>query len=170
MNNNKANKTVKKAYKFNIVDTVALIIAFVVALTVFLWMDPFDWIHTEIQAQDKTILYVVELRAIEKSNSSSVKVNDDVVFVTHGVNLGKVVATKKAPSLRWDVPKEGDQMLLMQNPLLDTLFVTIEVECSYMDGIGYFLDGEQLLVGEPISLEFPMFDAIGECVSISVKE
>lgn len=170
MNNNKTNQAIQKTHKFNIVDTVALIITFAVALAIFLWIDPFDWIKSEPEMQEKTVLYVVELKGIEKSKSSMVKVDDDVVFVSDEINFGKVVEINKAPSLRWDIPERGDQMILYQNPTKDTLFVTIAVDCSYQEGVGYFLNDEQLLVGNVIDLQFPMFDISGECVSIMEKE
>lgn len=170
MNNNKTNQATEKNHKFNVVDVVVLFIVFSVACVAFLWIDPFDWIKAEPKMQEKTVLYVVELKDIEKSKSETIKTDDDVIFVTSGIDIGRVVGINKTYSSEWNIPESGDKMILYIHPTLDTVFVTIEIDCFYQEGKGYFLHGQQLLVGRSIHLKFPMFEVSGECVSIRTKE
>ena len=61
-------------------------------------------------------------------------------------------------------------MIMMRNPEKDTVYITIEIVCTYQEGVGYFINDRQLFVGENMELKFTMFDATGECVSIMEKE
>ena len=77
---------------------------------------------------------------------------------------------KKIPASAWNVPEAGDQMLLYRHPNNDTIFVTLEIQCTYREGVGYFINDDQILVGQSMEFKFPRFESIGECVSIQVKE
>ncbi len=170
MRNNRFNQATKKKYKFNIVDVAVLVVLLAVALLAFLWIDPLEWVQSDTEMQEKTILYTVELRGIEKEHSNSIKVDDNVVFITEGIDIGRVATVSRFASSKWEVPESGDKMVLLQDATKNTVVVTIEIECSYQEGVGYFLHGQQLLVGYTMNLKFPMFDTVGECIGIEIKE
>ena len=170
MENNKSNQITSKEHKFNIIDIVVLTIIVAIIGAIILWRDPFNWINKEQPKQEKTILVVVELKELDKKQSNTVKVNDNVVLDIESISIGKVIDITKANSYKWGIPNEGDQMILLINPNKETLYVTIEIECLYQEGVGYFLENHQLFVGNIIGLKFPMFEINGECVSISIKQ
>lgn len=170
MRNNKSNQAIQKTHRFNIIDVVVLFIILAIVGAVFVWIDPFNWINKEEPKQEKTILLVVELKEFSKKQSELIKIGDDAVFISDGVDIGKIVNISKSHSYKWDIPDEGNQMVVLINPAKDTLYITIEIECLYQEGVGYFLHNHQLFVGNSIGLKFPMLEAQGECVSITVKE
>lgn len=171
MQNNKSNQTAKKKHKINVIDIVVFGIVLAIAAMSFIWIDPLGWLKEDIAIEEKTILCVVELSECSPNIANKIIIDDDVVILTDGVEIGRVVNITKSPSYSWEIPTEGDQMALVENKDKITMYVTIEIECSYKEGIGYFLHDYQLLVGETIELKFPSPVIIsGECVSIQVKE
>ena len=171
MQNNKSNQAAKKKHKINIIDIVVLGVVLAIAATAFLWIDPFGWMQKDVAVEERTVLCVVELSRCSIDTANKIIMGDDVVVLTDGVDIGRVVDIQKSPSYSWEVLPEDDQMVLVENQDMLTLYVTIEIECSYKEGTGYFLDEYQLLVGNTIELKFPSPVIInGECVSIQVKE
>ena len=170
MKNNKVNQATQKKHKLNIVDVAVFVVFLAVVTVAFLVLWPVAKVNEESPMQDKTILYVVELREIDKQLSNSVMVDDNAVLMTESISIGKVVKVNRFSSAKWEIPESGDEMVLSTNPNKHTMVVTIEINCSYQEGVGYFLHGQQLLVGHSINLKFPMFNAVGECISIEVKE
>lgn len=170
MKNNNTNQSAQKNHKFNIVDLSLVIILLVVALGVFLWFDPLDWFEDEDPIQEKTILYTVEIKNMDLYQSNKINVSDSVMLVTDDIDQGVIVEVLKAPSVRWYPDDDSDQMILLRNPTKDTVYVTIELQCLYKEGVGYFVHDTQLFVGNSIDLKFLTFNATGECVSIKVKE
>ena len=161
------NKATQKTHKFNIVDIVVLVLALVIFTVAFLWIDPFGWITPEEEDKSVSVLFVLELKDIEKSVGDKIKLEDEVVFYN---TIGTVVQMSKEPALIWSIPANGEQMVLYRHPNKDTIFVTLEIECIYKEGEGYFLDNNKILVGQSINFKFPTFETIGECISIQIKE
>ena len=161
------NKATQKTHKFNIVDIVVLVLALVILVAAFLWIDPFGWITPEKEDKGVSVLFILELNDVEKSVGEKIKLEDEVVFYD---TIGKVVQMSKAPALIWSIPANGDQMVLYRHPNKDTIFVTLEIECIYKEGEGYFINDKQILVGQSMNFRFPTFEATGECVSIQIKD
>ena len=61
------NKATQKTHKFNIVDIVVLVLTLVIFTVAFLWIDPFGWITPEEEDKSVSVLFVLELKDIEKS-------------------------------------------------------------------------------------------------------
>ena len=170
MNNKKMNQDTQKKHKFNIVDFVVVLIAFIVACVAFLWFDPFDWIQDKIAIEEKTLICVFELEGIDKSDGKTIKKDDSIVFVADGIDVGRVLEINNRQYSEWVLPEGENQMVLVKDPTKDTVYVTVELLCDYKDEIGYFLHDYQLLVGKDIEMRFPMFSSFGRCVSIKVSE
>lgn len=170
MKNNKANQATQKKHKLNIVDVAVLVVFFTLVGIAFILLAPMSKVTEDSQIQEITILYTVELREVDEKLSNSIRVDENVVLMTDEIDIGKVVNINRFPSSKWEVPNSGDEMVLSTDPNKHTMVVTIEINCSYQEGVGYFLHNQQLLVGHSINLKFPMFDAVGECISIEVKE
>lgn len=170
MKNNKTNQATQKKYKFNIVDVAVLVVFLVLVAIAIMLIDPVSRVDEETQIQETTILYTVELREVDEKLSNSIRVDDNVVLMTDRIDIGKVVKINRYASSKWEIPESGDEMVLSTESDKHTVVVTIEITCSYEAGVGYFLHDQQLLVGHSMNLKFPMFDAVGECISIKVKE
>ena len=112
MNIKKAKKNALKKHKFNIVDVAVIVVLAVIISVAIQWINPFAWIPTEAPAEERTVLFTVELREVEKKHASSVRVDDNVVLLTDGIDIGTVVEVKKASSGKWVAPEEGDIMVL----------------------------------------------------------
>ena len=163
----KRNNKAARKHKFNIVDAVVLFIILAVAVTAFLWIDPMKWLISEEDDTNTTVLFVLELKDMDKNISNTINVGDNVVLYEV---IGKVTEINKTASMNWSIPENGDQMILFRHPNTDTVFVTIEIQCSYREGVGYFINGKQILVGQSMEYTFPWFSRTGECISITEKE
>ena len=170
MKKNKLNQATPKKHRFNFIDLFVVLVIVVVIGVALLWLDPLSFINKESAEQEKTILFVVEVKDVSTSNVNKLAVNDDVLFSNEGVNIGKIVDISIAPSYTFEIAKDEDQMILVENSNKNTLYITVEIECIYKKDVGYFLNDFQLLVGKTIGFESPMLEVNGECVSIQVKE
>ena len=170
MNNNKTNQTTQKKHKFNIFDIVAILIVLAVAVGVFFWFDPIGLRVTEVETREETIVCVIELDNMEKLQSESIEKGNDVIIVTNGVDVSKILNVNKVAYSRWEISENGDEMVLVTNQDKDTVYITVEFKCTYREDVGYFIHNQQLLIGNELELRFTSFNAVGKCVSIEVKE
>lgn len=164
----KSNQATKKSHRFNIIDVVVFLVILSLFIALFIFIDPLG--RNNEQTEKKKVLCVVELKEFYQKQINAIQVDDQVLFNLDGVDIGKVVEIEPKLSYTWDKSDEKGQMVLLQNKGKVTLYVTIEVECSYQDGVGYFLHSQQLLVGETLGFKFPMLEMNGEVVSIQVEE
>lgn len=164
----KSNQATKKSHRFNIIDVVVFLVILSLFIALFIFIDPLG--RNNEQTEKKTVLCVVELKEFYQKQINAIQVDDQVLFNLDGVDIGKVVEIEPKLSYTWDKSDEKGQMVLLQNKGKVTLYVTIEVECSYQDGVGYFLHSQQLLVGKTLGFKFPMLEMNGEVVSIQVEE
>lgn len=170
MVNRMTNQTTPKKHRFNIIDKIVLVLIVAIAVSTFLLIDPFKWFYEEKIIEDRTVLYTVEIRGVTKKDSGSLSEGDEAILITKGADVGKIVKLTRLQSSLWQVNQNADQMIVMRNPEKDTVYITIEIACTYQEGVGYFINDRQLFVGENMELKFTMFDATGECVSIMEKE
>ena len=147
---------------------ICLVLAIVCGL--FYYFDPFGLKVSEIDTKEETIICVIELKDMDKLHSNSIQKGNDVVIVTNGVDVSEMIRVNKVVSSSWELSENGEEMVLVTHHDKDTVYVTVELKCTYKEGVGYFVHNQQLLIGNEIELRFTTFDAVGKCVSFEVKE
>mgnify|MGYP003308285749 CR=1 FL=1 len=171
MKNRKTNQEAQKKHKFNIIDGLVLALVLTIVAGIIIYFNPFKWDQLEVDnTSQETVICVVELRDIESFESASIKKGDDVVFVTKGFDVGRIIKVNRTQSSKWELGENGDEMVLINDKSKETVYITIELDCTYIDGQGYFIHNQQLLVGNDIELRLPHFNEIGRCISIQSKE
>ncbi len=170
MNNNKTNQATQKKHKFNIFDMVAILIVLAVAVGAFFWFDPIGLRVTEAETREETIICVIELDDMDKLQSESIKKGNDVIIVTNGVDISKILKVNKVASSSWELSENGEEMVLVTNQDKDTVYITVELKCTYMEDVGYFIHNQQLLIGNELELRFTAFNTVGKCVRFEIKE
>lgn len=168
MKNNKINQVTPKKHRFNIIDGIILVLVLILAVGMFLYFDPFGWYKVEAVEEEVTILYTLKLSSLEKDHSESLDIGDDVNLMD--MKLCSIVDLHKTQYMRWNLSASDSTMILIRNQEKDTAYITLEFECTYVEGVGYFLKEQQLLVGERVDLKFSTFVTVGECVGILVKK
>ena len=151
MNKNTKNQATEKKHKFTFIDGIVLFIAIVlVGVAALLIVDPFQWFEkSDIDVQERTILCVMKVSSLSEEECELIKEGDEVIFFGDKKVTGKIISVD----------------------IKDDIYVTFEIVCSYNKGIGYFMNGKQLLVGaKDIGLTFKIDDGesniLGECLSI----
>ena len=174
MNNNvnKSDIKEKKKHKFNIVDFLILLLVVAIIGTaiyaVFAWSD----IKALWSTSSKEILYVVELRGVDKDLINNVKAADVVIDSVSKNQLGTVQSAKSDPysTLGYTVNTDGEYAATMITD--DSKFnitLTISATAEYEKGIGYTVNGTRIAVGEVLDLRFPQLASTAYCVHISEK-
>ncbi len=176
-NKNLNNPTTQKKHKFNVIDIMAWVAVVLAIIIVFLVIDPFHWIADHgSEKVEKTIHYVVKLPSVDRLDSYRINAGRLVnVMTPEGLAEGKIIAVDKSSSSNWELSSDTNEMKLVTDSNKNTVFVTIEITCHYINGTGYFINSKQLLVGDNnIGLKFDFHEAdnyiVGECVSLAVTE
>ncbi len=166
---NSINRSEKKKSRFNIVDALIIIIAFVLAIAAFFVIDPFDLI-VDNGKQTVKLRYIVEFDAVNDDVSANIILGESVSSSTSVHNIGTVTDIKSQQAYLWEKSDDGRQMVKKTIEGKSNMFITIEVECVYENGIGYFVNGQQIAVGTLLQLRFSNFVGSGYCVSIEKVE
>ncbi len=176
MNNNKKNQATEKKHKITFIDAgvwvisacIIIVCAFALLSSVFDWQEQSNEVDIE-----KTVMYVVELKNLLPDQVEQIKASNKANLVINGKNINssyEISQLETSPGSKWELSPDGEEMILVEDSAVINAFVTFEINCVYEDGLGYFLDDVQLLVGDKSTLDWESIVVIGECVAITVKE
>lgn len=154
MNKNTKNQATVKKHKFTFIDGIVLfaVLAFICTLAIFT-IDPFGWSkEAEVPAQNRTMICVMSITSLAQDDTEFIKAGDKVTLFSDENAMGKIVSVD----------------------ITDEIIFTVEIECEYNEGLGYFINGEQLIVGATdielqISYNESEVTMLGECLSIRKK-
>lgn len=160
---NNINRSEKKKSRFNIIDALVIIIAFLLAALVFLAIDPFDLV-VDTDKQTVVLRYTVEFDAVDNDVAKNIALEEGVSNANTVLAMGVVKDVSIQQAYVWEM-LDGE-MVKKDIAGKSRVFVTVEVECTYKDGVGYFVNGQQIAVGTSLQLRFADFVGSGYCVSL----
>lgn len=161
---NNINKTEVKKGRFNAFDALVIILVLAVIFSAFYILDPFGLFSAGTK-ENVTLRYTVEFKNVDDDFKDNINVGDTVHNATSNSPMGKVISVTVKPAFEW---VEGETAM-EQKPIAgkSNVFVTIEVECVREKGIGYLVNGYNVVVGIPMDLRFSNFVGSGECIAIT---
>ena len=164
------NNTQVKKHKFNIVDVMAIVFFLILAVMLFLFADPLNWLNVNINTEhEETIVYILQFDSFEKRTNDKIEAGEYVTAqINGGEQISKVLDVTKRTMYEWKPNYVTNTMDPAQKPLYDSVFVTIQVNCTYKEGEGYFVNNKQFLIGDMVSVKFPNCENVitGKCISI----
>ena len=159
----------KKAYRFNILDVLLILLAIAIVFVAINIISPMSFIK-KLQADSAhTIQYTVEFIGVDEDFVDAIKENDSVMDSVSKNALGTVVAVDyniHYSELKYD--EESKAGKLVDYPDKYNVIVTITSEGNYISGEGYNINAHRIAVGEKMSLRFPDYVGEGYCISFSV--
>lgn len=161
---NNINKTEVKRGRFNAFDALIIVLVLALVFGAFYIFDPFGLFYGGTK-ENVTLRYTVEFKNVDDDFNDNVSIGDSVYNATSSSVMGKVISVTVKPAFEW---VEGETSMV-QKPIAgkSNVFVTIEVECVHEKGMGYLVNGDQVVVGLPMSLRFPNFVGSGHCIAIT---
>lgn len=176
MNKNKKNQAAEKKHKITFIDIgVWLVCACILVVGALTVLPSFsDWKEQpEETDSEKTVIYTVELKGLTPSQAELINIGAEVNLVIGDQKADSkcsIVKFEQTAGSKWELSPDGESMAFTEDISSINIFVTFELNCIYQEGLGYFFDEIQLLVGEQSILNFESIDISGECVAITVKE
>lgn len=166
---NGINRSVLKKGRFNLIDAIILLIS-VALMFVLLWVfDPFEW-FADFEKQEVSVTYVVEFSAVDKELADKISHGDIAINKQNEEIVGRVIDVATEPSYEWVPSSDESIMVKKQIEGKIDLKVTITVECTLEQGIGYMTNEKQIAVGSLFDLRFDNFVGSGYCVSMEASE
>ncbi len=158
-------KTAGRKKGFNIVDLLLILFALSVVFFAVFVLDPFD---LDILAEDDVgteISYSVCLSGIESTYIEKIQTGDSVFDANTKQYLGVVMEVSEAKPhmvLRHD---EYSGSYMQQVTGLFDVVVTIQADASFVERVGYSVEGKRIAVGAEYTMVFPNFAGKGYCIS-----
>lgn len=163
------NKPEVKKGRFNIVDALIVIIVLILIFSALWIFDPFNWFSAN-EVQDVNLRYVVELKGIDDDVKNNIKIGENVSLSSTNYVVGKVISLKTQESVAWEYDADKGAMVKKTIEGKNDIYVTIELNCTYENGVGYMINGQQIAVGTSMNFRFANFASVGTCVSMEVVQ
>lgn len=162
MENNIRN-TEQNRSRFNFVDGVVIFLIFVLLFVAFYILDPFN-VFVKENEKDVVLSYVVKFEGVDGDVKDNITVGENVCSALTDYNMGKVVDVKVQNSIKWVESEDSVTMVKVELEDQYDVFVTIELECVYVENVGYMINGKQIAYGSALGLRFSDFLGNGHCV------
>lgn len=125
-------------------------------------------------AEQREVVYTVELAGVEKDFVSLLQEGDVVTDAATGVVIGTVSEIRIRPYEAYttlpttDVDAELGKHVVRKttNEDLNTVTVTVRVGADYKVGEGYAVQGRRIAVGAEYELQFPAYAGKGVCLAL----
>ena len=126
------------------------------------------------EAEQRQIVYTVELAGVDKNFVSSFREGDTVTDAVTGAYMGEIAQIKireyeaytNVPTPDID-PEFGKHVVRKQtNETLKTVTVVIRVNAAYTRGVGYSTEDRRIAVGGEYELRFPSYTDQGVCIAL----
>lgn len=145
--------------RFNVTDVFAVFIAALLILSALSYLLPAIGGKNE-----EKIRFVVQLSGISSEFSDNISVGD-VLYVSEGKSaLGTVTAVDYERHNLVGCDKDGKQVLTPSDELIN-LYITVETSAALTGG-KYSVNGNDILIGEKITVTVPALHYPGELISV----
>jgi len=159
----------KRAFKFNIMDVLILLVILAVAavlLYVFVLSDK----PILRAAETHTVTYVVEVAGLNEEYRDLIAVGDEVIDSAKKLPIGTITAVETQEYFYMGENSREGTLVLSPVDGFVTQYVTIEAEASLVsDGYPkYSIGGYDIFVGSLVYLSLPNLVCSGYCISLDV--
>ena len=157
----------KTRVKFNIVDALIIIASIIIAGVILVFADPFGWFDASSSNQ-VTLRYIVEFKAVDNDVKNYIDVDETAWGASSNKEMGVIASIESFRAYFWESDDENDVMVKKPMAGKSDVYVTIDAPCTYVEGVGYFVNGKQIAVGSLLELRFANFSGSGYCVGFEV--
>ncbi len=162
------NRQSKKAFSFNIIDAMLIIIALLcICATIFFFTDADI---TNSKDDEKVILeYTVEFNPIREEFRNFLEIGDPITESSNMKEAGEIVNVIYYDHLYYGTNDETGETVSSKYPGKINMTLTVRAEAVKTD-TGYSINGYELLIGNSINIRTPDFTGTGVCTSITVSD
>jgi hypothetical protein len=164
MKDKKQSYSVKKG-RFNVLDALAIILVVIVICLVISYFDPFEWKNDDNAPKESvgTLTYIVSVTGIDEDETTLNKVNIIKIGDTITNELGTIAGAPEIEHYEVTSVNENNENITVKK---FSFKVIVNVIGTYREGIGYYINGKQLRVGDEIALHGSFGEFEGHCVEI----
>lgn len=159
----------RKKKRINAFDILLIVVALALAFAAFWILDPFYLFSSEAK-QPVKINYVVVFRGVDDDVIDGISQGSIVTNASTGDVLGKATSVKKRDAVVWEYIDGESTMVKKTLEGKSDIYVTVNLECVYEQGVGYTVNGQQIAYGTVLALRLSSFVGTGECISLSVSK
>ena len=171
MNNNSAQNTTKRKYRFNLIDLLLVILCVAIIVGCIYVFSPNFKLNIFNKKESVNIQYVIEIQGVYEDFIEKIKENDNVIDSVSKNSLGTVMAVDhntKQTILSYTITEEDANGVLVESPNKYNVIVTISAPAEYENGVGYSVNSRRIAVGEHLALRFPDYTCECYCIAISI--
>ena len=160
-------KPISNKGKFNFIDLLIVLFMVLILLAVVLYFNPQEWFDS-FREKEPTgeLTYTVVIKGLDFNEAKSIREGNSIRNSNNDSDIGSVVETPKVTGYyEWVQVDEKAEPQLVHKA---NVSVNVRVKCIYVEGVGYFVNGKQILVGMP--MEIIAFDkpySNCDCIDIS---
>ena len=153
----------KKRGRFNAID--ALIILLVIGVIVVFVVSRVA--GSSEPGEDKKLEYTITVECVDKNFSEKINMGEHVYDSLSKILAGTVSAIKSDEAyFVYEYSEEENAIVKRTYPDKYNVEITISADAKFVDGVGYYVGGNRVAVGEKMSLRLPGCTAKGYCVGM----
>ena len=153
----------KKAYKFNIIDFL-LIVLIIAAVSVLAYI----MLGTNLLtgSEDKTILYTIEITLIKNDfipALNKITPGTKIIDSVRSYDIGEVQEVKITPAYSNNTDMDTGVVYNKPYPDFSTVRITVKAKCK-KEQAKYVVNGKTIMVGVAVNFRTPYFIGYGNCI------
>jgi len=155
----------KKAYKFNIIDFI-LIVIIIAAVSVLAYVILGNDVLSS--GENVTIVYSIEMALVKNEYIPAIEKIVQGTPMTESVrfyNIGEVQSVKITDAYVNSMDLEAGVINQKPYPDYSKVVITVKAECK-KEKVKYMVNGKNIMVGVQVHFRTPYFIGYGNCVSI----
>lgn len=162
------NATDKKKYHFNVIDVLLIVIVLAaISSLVFLLRD--HRVVTAAKGDTVEIVYQVKFSGVREEFRNLVEIGDVVIDAETLASVGEVLNVAYAEGVYVGTDGATGKPVTSPYPGRITMTLTIKATALLTDN-GYEVGGQELILGETLSLRTPAFTGVGTCLTLAVTQ
>lgn len=117
------------------------------------------------QVEDCTVEYMVRFSDVDQDLALAISEGAQVYGNGTGTVMGAVVSPPEVQPHR-DLSYTGGVAQMKEKPGAVDIIVTVRASAEYTDGEGYVVGDSAVRVGQRLSLRFPGYTGVGDCINL----
>ena len=147
---------------FDIVVIVLLVAAIVIATSSTQLRELF---RLAPESTECTVEYMIMFSDVDEDFAYAVANGNAVYHAQTKASMGMVTADPEVQAHRIPVYADGEAQMKDKPGAVDVI-VTVRASAEYIEGVGYTVGTTTLRVGSSISLRFPGYSGVGQCIHV----
>ena len=158
-------KRAKVALPINLFDVVIVLLIVVAVVLAINGTQLAQLFGLGEQVQSCTVEYMIMFSDVDQDLALEISEGAAVYGNETGEIMGEVVATPEVQSHR-DLSYADGVAQMKEKPGAVDIIVTVRASAEYTEGEGYTVGESKLRVGDRLSLRFPGYTGVGDCINL----